>query len=561
MYRWVLLCIAFLLSLEFAQARMRHFDFQVRQSIVNPDCHNQSYSVPTINGEFPAPVIRVVQEDVVEIAITNNAASATSVHFHGIRQYGTPEADGVADITQLAIQPGQSYVHRFQIRNQVGTYFYHAHVGLQDESIQGPFIVYENEESLLKAAGVHSGGIGIHRAISPLVSDSPFRYHEERILQWSEWWHQPIEERYNYYMGKDYLFEQQADSFLLNGKSVFSNTSVIDDTCNGFEIIDVEPNKIYRLRFIGALTHRTLGIVIQNHPMTLIEIDGEYVQPKDIDYVELSPGQRMSVLIKTENYPQGTIFPISSNIRWNDRNRGYTTNGYGYLRYGRRDQQRLFEAPPAELLPKVFPEKDIPGWVLSQVSPLFQGDERIINGKAAKTLKIAMQEVVEEGNLTRFRNNGRKHIPWGTPTMSLFDIVTTHPLSSQSRIEADGFSINHQTYPVGPLEIVDIVFQNMKIKDNGLCLIHPWHTHGHSHYLLAEGDGDYNHDTHKDVRTFRNPLLKDVSNVYPRDVGNSTEGCGWTKVRIFTVRIYISIFIYWQCLTFFFFFLSFFLLG
>jgi hypothetical protein len=58
--------------------------------------------------------------------------------------------------------------------------------------------------------------------------------------------------------------------------------------------------------------------------------------------------------------------------------------------------------------------------------------------------------------------------------------------------------------------------------------------------LLAEGAGEYIHELHKDTRTFETPLWKDVSLAYPATLPNSTnlDGCGWTKVRLFTVSIF-----------------------
>lgn len=516
----------------------RKFELNISLASINPDCFSQPFEALVINNQFPAPALRVVKNDVVQIIINNDGVhnnQSTSIHFHGIRQYGTTFSDGVAGITQLPIAPGkQGYIQEFQVLNQTGTFYYHAHVGVQDDTIQGPFIVYENEASLLAATSAMT-----------TVTEGGYTYDEERILKWSEYWHQSTYDRQNYYMSPLFGNNGGPDSILLNGRTVYdSSVNNSNAECKGFDYINVEPNKTYRLRFIAALTFRMLGIIIQDHNMTLIEIDGEYVAPYELDYLEIAAGQRMSVLIKTGNYPADTLFPIASNFRWRNSNAGYTNNGYGYLRYINSTtptETTIMEKPVITSLPSnIFPLVDTPGWVLHDVKPLVvtERDKMILNGTASRTIKLFMQEGIESDNTTRFRNNGRVHIPWGNHSASLLDQVLSNSLGTIGTLDTtDGFSSSHQTYPLGFGEIVDLVFQNSILAAAGICVAHPWHTHGHSHYLIAEGPGDYQHEFDKDVRSFDEPLLKDVSMAYPAIV-NGSIGCGWTKVRIYTV-IYI----------------------
>ncbi|KAI9259225.1 Cupredoxin [Helicostylum pulchrum] len=535
----------------------RTFELNISLDSINPDCHHTSYPSLVANHEFPSLAMHIVKDDIVRIKIRNSRLhnnQSTSVHFHGIRQYGTSVADGVANITQLAIAPGQSYTQVFQVSQQTGTYYYHAHVGVQDDTILGPFIVYENEANLLAATDPKP---------DQTITEGGYTYNEERILQWSEYWHQSGYDRLAYYLGTEFKNDLGPDSILLNGKSIYSENYTSHD-CEGFSVIDVEPNTVYRFRFISSLTFRILAILIQDHDMTLIEIDGEYVQPHELKYLEMAAGQRMSVLIKTGDYPDGTLFPIATNFRWRALSKGYTPNGYGYLRYNNRkktenksmfrkpymenffdstdsffkspSKKKIMEKPNIATLPKdVLPKEDIPGWILRDVKPLVrtERDVAILGGTAATTIKLSMEQLKEADNTTRFRTNGRVHQYWGTPTASLLDQVLDKSLGSVGVLDNfDGFSTAHQTYPISYGQIVDFVFQNVVNKD-GICVNHPWHTHGHSHYLIAEGAGDYQHALDKDVRSFDNPLLKDVSMSYPANVPGTT-GCGWTKVRVLT---------------------------
>jgi FtsP/CotA-like multicopper oxidase with cupredoxin domain len=68
----------------------------------------------TINGEFPAPTIRATQGDTVVVTVNNHLDTEnTGIHWHGIRQIGSPWADGTVGVTQCPILPGETFTYRF----------------------------------------------------------------------------------------------------------------------------------------------------------------------------------------------------------------------------------------------------------------------------------------------------------------------------------------------------------------------------------------------------------------------------------------------------------------
>ncbi|MBA3869124.1 MAG: multicopper oxidase family protein [Anaerolineae bacterium] len=90
----------------------------------------------TYNGTLPGSEIRVQQGDMVVVNLVNKLPVSTTIHWHGI---SVPNAeDGVAGLTQDAVQPGKSYTYRF-IAKDVGTYWYHSH---QDTLEQLPLGLY-----------------------------------------------------------------------------------------------------------------------------------------------------------------------------------------------------------------------------------------------------------------------------------------------------------------------------------------------------------------------------------------------------------------------------------
>ncbi len=58
------------------------------------------------------------------VTLVNHLSFGVTIHWHGIDVPNS--ADGVAGVTQDAVQPGQSYIYRFLAKDP-GTYWYHSH--------------------------------------------------------------------------------------------------------------------------------------------------------------------------------------------------------------------------------------------------------------------------------------------------------------------------------------------------------------------------------------------------------------------------------------------------
>lgn len=95
------------------------------------------------NGSMPGPTIEVVEGDTVRIVLKNNLPESTTIHWHGIEL--PINMDGVPDISQKPVKPGDTFVYEFTIRQPAGTFFYHSHqntakqVGL---GLMGFFIIH-----------------------------------------------------------------------------------------------------------------------------------------------------------------------------------------------------------------------------------------------------------------------------------------------------------------------------------------------------------------------------------------------------------------------------------
>ncbi|KAI8536195.1 hypothetical protein RHMOL_Rhmol10G0237000 [Rhododendron molle] len=104
-----------LLSVPFAaEARIRHFKWEVKYEYKSQDCYKKL--AITINGQTPGPTIKARVNDTVVVELKNSLLTENVViHWHGIRQKGTPWFDGTAGVTQCPIVPGDTFVYKFVV--------------------------------------------------------------------------------------------------------------------------------------------------------------------------------------------------------------------------------------------------------------------------------------------------------------------------------------------------------------------------------------------------------------------------------------------------------------
>ncbi|KAF7065318.1 hypothetical protein CFC21_071436 [Triticum aestivum] len=126
----LLLCCLFLLWVlaAVAEAKTVHEQWEISYQFTHSDCVRKL--AVTINGGTPGPTIRAVQGDTVVVTVKNLLMTENvAIHWHGIRQLGTPWADGTEGVTQCPILPGDTFEYRFVV-DRPGTYMYHAHYGM-----------------------------------------------------------------------------------------------------------------------------------------------------------------------------------------------------------------------------------------------------------------------------------------------------------------------------------------------------------------------------------------------------------------------------------------------
>ncbi len=93
----------------------------------------------TVNGSIPGPTLRFTEGEYAVIYVENKMDVETSVHWHGLL---VPNFyDGVPYLTTPPIKPGQTLKYEFPLI-QSGTYWYHSHTMLQEQSgVYGSIVI------------------------------------------------------------------------------------------------------------------------------------------------------------------------------------------------------------------------------------------------------------------------------------------------------------------------------------------------------------------------------------------------------------------------------------
>jgi len=126
----------------FRTGQTKKFNLVIEDAVVDFDGTGAKPAF-TINGKTPGEAIVANWGDMVEITVTNKlTTNSTTIHWHGIRQLGTNDQDGVPGITECSLAPGSSRTYTW-LASTYGTGWYHSHTLAQyGGGIRGPIIIH-----------------------------------------------------------------------------------------------------------------------------------------------------------------------------------------------------------------------------------------------------------------------------------------------------------------------------------------------------------------------------------------------------------------------------------
>ena len=256
----------------------------------------------TINGVLPAPTLRWREGETVTIRVTNRLREATSIHWHGIL---LPAAmDGVPGLSFPGIAPGETFTYRFTVR-QSGTYWYHSHSGMQEQDgMYGAIIIEPANGDTIRAERDHVV------LLSDWTDDTPMRvlgklkaqsdYYNRRQPTLGDFLRDVSRDGVAAALDKRRMWNQMrmnptdlADisapgvTYLLNGRPAAANWRAL-----------FAPGETVRLRFINGAGNTFYDVRIPGLPLTVVQTDGQNVQPVTVDEFRFGPGETYDVLVR-----------------------------------------------------------------------------------------------------------------------------------------------------------------------------------------------------------------------------------------------------------------------
>ncbi|MDQ8756760.1 copper resistance system multicopper oxidase [Sphingosinicella sp. LHD-64] len=263
----------------------------------------------TVNGTLPAPLVRLREGQNVRLHVTNTLDEDTSIHWHGLL---LPfQMDGVPGISFPGIRPRETFTYEFPVR-QSGTYWYHSHSGLQEQSGHyGPIVI--------DPAGVDP--VGYDREHVIVLSDWSFLHpHQIMAKLWQEG---------GYFNRNRMTLAGRASGRRDQQMSAADRAMWANMRMDPTDILDVNgttytylinghgpdenwtglfnPGERVRLRIINASAMTIFNVRIPGLPMRVVAADGIDVRPVTVDEFQISVAETYDVIVQP-NGPEAYTF-------------------------------------------------------------------------------------------------------------------------------------------------------------------------------------------------------------------------------------------------------------
>ena len=268
----------------------------------------------TINGSIPAPTLHWREGDTVTIRVTNRLPVDTSIHWHGIL---LPfDMDGVPGISFKGIPPGETFTYRFKVE-QTGTYWYHSHSGMQEQTGMYGAIVIE-------AAGGET--IQADRdyvvQLSDWTDEDPMRVFAKLKMQGDYYnFNQPTVADFFRDVSRD-GFKAALDKRKMWNEMRMSPTDLADISAYTYTYLVngtppaanwtglFRPGERVRLRLINSGAMTFFDVRIPGLKMTVVQADGQDVEPVSVDEIRIGVAETYDVIV-TPRDDAYTIFAQS----------------------------------------------------------------------------------------------------------------------------------------------------------------------------------------------------------------------------------------------------------
>ena len=255
-----------------------------------------------VNGQIPMPTLTFTEGDIAEIVVHNKLKESTSLHWHGV--FLPNKEDGVPYLTQMPIEPNETFTYRFPII-QSGTHWYHSHSGLQEQiGMYGSLVLLKKKDDPTFRKGIDDLP-EIPIILSEWTDIKPENVH--RMLHNANDWAaikkgtvQSYSEaikagHFKTKLGNEWkrmlamdVSDVYYDQFLINGK-------------NESQLSQFKAGEKVRLRISNGGASSYFWLTYAGGKMTVIANDGNDVEPIEVDRLIIGVSETYDVVVTIPN--------------------------------------------------------------------------------------------------------------------------------------------------------------------------------------------------------------------------------------------------------------------
>ncbi|XP_050209249.2 monocopper oxidase-like protein SKU5, partial [Mercurialis annua] len=448
--------------------------------------------VITINGMFPGPLINGSTNDNIHVNVFNNMDEPLLFTWNGIQQRLNSWQDGVSG-TNCPIMPYQNWTYVFQLKDQIGSFFYFPSLHFQ------------------KAAG----GFGPIRINNRIVINVPFAKPESEFdLLIGDWYDQSYKE-IRYMMKMNSTYNIHPAKLLMNGKG-----SYLDPSVKFYESFTVTQGKTYRFRISNVGNVWSYNFRIKDHKMLLVESEGSYTSQITLDSLDVHIGQSYSVLVTADQ--NAADYYIVATPKLVNSTQIDNFAAVGVLHYDNSSVNAAGPLPdgpdPFDLQFSLNQARSI-RWNLTTgaARPNPQGTFNVTNVTISQTFMLQATQSDISGQQFHTIND----VSYVTPETPLK--LADYKSDSSDVFQLDEYSTNSSNG--SPKLGVFVASGTHKgwieiVLKNSLQVMDSWHLDGFSFYVVGFGDGEWCPNSRTTYNLY-DPVVRSTVQVYPK---------GWTTV-------------------------------
>jgi FtsP/CotA-like multicopper oxidase with cupredoxin domain len=264
------------------------YDLYVTDTLVN--FTGKKKQAIAINGSIPAPTLVFTEGDTAEVYVHNLMDGETSIHWHGV--FLPNRFDGVPYMTQMPIKGHSTYLYKFPVI-QNGTYWYHSHTRLQEQSgMYGALIFNKVNESKMPAIPV---------VLSDWTDMNPKEV-DRSLHNASDWFaiKKGAVQSYGEAIGKGYLKTKVANEWKRMNAMDVSDVYYERFLSNGKPVSEYPQFKAgdkVKLRIVDGGASTYFWLTWSGGKITVVGNDGNDVEPVEVDRLIIAPAETYDLIV------------------------------------------------------------------------------------------------------------------------------------------------------------------------------------------------------------------------------------------------------------------------